>query len=219
MHTGHIVVEKADYEYRMRPATGECSIFNFTAGFYEQFISDYNLQQSFFFSNSSILSLLLNSSPEMDYLHYQVLKGVATAGKLEMDNMVLELVRQIVGCITDRTLETELPESLRKNHMRTVEMAKEYMNEHFASDISLKDLAAYCCISPFHFSRVFKKFTGYSPHQYLLNIRLKHAQLLVRNTSQPVSDVCFSSGFNSLDYFSTAFKQKYKMSPTRYRKE
>lgn len=219
MHTGHLIVEKPDYEYRLRPAAGECSIFNFTDAFYEQLVNDYDLKKMFFFSNESILSLLLKSSAEIDYLHFQILKNIGNAGKLEIDNLVLELIQRLIGCITNKVPDTELPSSLLKNHMTTVEKAKEYMNENFPSDISLQDLAAHCCVSPFHFSRTFKKFTAYSPHQYLLNIRLKHAEMLVRNTSRPIADVCFSSGFNSIEYFATAFRQKYKMNPTQYRKE
>jgi AraC family transcriptional regulator len=219
MHTGHMIVEKPDYEYRLRPAAGECSIFNFTDAFFEQMVIDYDLKKTFFFSNESILSLLVKTSPEIDYLHFQILKKIGSAGKLEIDNLVLGLVQQIVECITNKTLDTELPPSLRRNHMATIENAKEYMNENFFTDISLQDLAARCCVSPFHFSRTFKKFTDYSPHQYLLNIRLKHAEMLVRNTTQPIADVCFSSGFNSIEYFATAFRQKFGMNPTRYRKE
>jgi AraC family transcriptional regulator len=219
MHTGHLIVEKPDYEYRLRPAAGECSIFNFTDAFYGQLVNDYDLKKMFFFNNESILSLLLKSSAEIDYLHFQILKNIGNAGKLEIDNLVLELIQHLIGCITNKTPDTELPSSLLKNHMTTVEKAKEYMNENFFCDISLQDLAAHCCVSPFHFSRTFKKFTAYSPHQYLLNIRLKHAEMLVRNTSRPIADACFSSGFNSIEYFATAFRQKYKMNPTQYRKE
>jgi AraC-like DNA-binding protein len=219
MHTGHMIVEKPDYEYRLRPAKGECSIFNFTDAFYEQMVNDCDLKKTFFFSNESILSLLVKTSPEIDYLHFQILKKIGSAGKLEIDNLVLVLVQQIVERITNKTLDAELSPSLRRNHMATIEKAKEYMNENFVTDISLQDLAAHCCVSPFHFSRTFKKFTDYSPHQYLLNIRLKHAEMLVRNTSQPIADACFSSGFNSIEYFATAFRQKFGMNPTQYRKE
>jgi AraC family transcriptional regulator len=218
MHTGHVVVEKADYQYRLRPSAGECSIFNFTTTFYERFLEDYNLKGSFFFSNPNLLSIVLNSSPEIDYLHYQVLKNVPEAGKLEIDNLVLEMLQQIVECITSRQLALEIPATLKKIHMTTIEKAREYMNAKFFNDISLNELSDHCCVSPFHFSRIFKKFTSYSPYQYLMNIRLKHAEMLVRNTSTPMTDICFSSGFNSTGHFATAFKEKYGMNPTLYRK-
>jgi AraC family transcriptional regulator len=219
MHTGHIIVEKSDYEYRMRPAAGCCSIFNFSASFYEQFIHDCDLKRLFFFSNANLLSLLLVSSPDVDYLHHQIMKGVTTAGKLEMDSLVLGLVQQITSSITDRILDKELPASIRKNHISTIEKAKEYMNENFIDDISLKEVAEHCHTSPFHFCRTFKMFTSFSPHQYLLNIRLAHAERLLRSSTLPVADICFSSGFNSIEHFATTFKQKNKVTPTQFRKE
>lgn len=219
MHTGHIIIEKADYEYKLRPATGACTIFNFTKSFYHQLINDYQLGNSFFFSNSNLLSLLLKSSPEIDYLHHQILKNIMGAGKLEIDSLVLSLVQQITGCFTDKMFCHELPASLRRNHIPTIERAKAYINEKFVDDISLQELSDHCHTSSFHFCRTFKKFTSYTPHQYLLNIRLKHAEVLLRNTELPVADICFSSGFNSLEHFATAFKQRHKVSPTQYRRQ
>jgi transcriptional regulator GlxA family with amidase domain len=41
--------------------------------------------------------------------------------------------------------------------------------------------------------------------------------MLLRNTARPVADIAFSSGFNSIEHFSAAFKQKYKNAPAAYR--
>jgi AraC family transcriptional regulator len=50
-----------------------------------------------------------------------------------------------------------------------------------------------------------------------LNIRLKHAEMLLKNSSMSISEISFSAGFNSAENFATAFKQRYKMNPTKYR--
>lgn len=218
MHTGHLIVEKADYTYKLRPTAGECSIFNFTGSFYNKLIEENNLQGSFFFSNDNLLSLLLKSSPEIDYLHHQILQQVYHAGKLEMDTLVFSLVQQIVQCFTDKPFGDDLPSSLMKNHIGTIEKAKALMNDKFAEDLSLQDLSTHVGCTPFHFCRTFKRITSYSPHQYLLNLRLKHAEMLVRNTTMPIADISFSSGFNSLEHFTTTFRQKYGVSPSGYRK-
>jgi len=218
MHTGHIIVEKPDYEYRMRPAAGQCSIFNFSADFYRQTVQEYHNTASFFFSNANILSIVLNSGPETDYLHHQVMRKVATRDKLAIDNLVLRLVEQVLSGLSGKVDEAiTLPASLRKNHIGMIERAKEYMNEHFSTDISLQDLAGHCHMSLFHFARVFKRITGHTPYQYLLNIRLKHARILLHSTRLPVTDICYTSGFNNADYFTTLFRQKYGMSPSQYR--
>lgn len=218
-HSGHILIDKPNYEYRLRPSAGECSIFNFTFNFYRQLVEDCNLKYSFFFSNANILSLMLKAAPETEYLHHQIMKKVGHAGKLEMDNLVLELLRNIVATLTNEIPEEGLNASMRCYHLRTIEQAKEYINENFASDISLYELARHCCVSPFHFSRIFKKFTAYTPHQYLLNIRLKHGEMLLKNSASLVSDISFLSGFNSVEYFATAFKSRYMMSPSQFREK
>jgi AraC family transcriptional regulator len=218
MHTGHIVIDKPNYEYTLRPATGECSIFNFINEFYRQITDDLNLKHSFFFSNPNILSLLLKTSPETEYLHYQILKKTCEGPRLEMDNLVLELLKQIIFIITNSTPDDQMEVSFKTHQLSTIERAKAYINEKFATDISLYEISSYSHVSPFHFSRIFKKFTSFSPYQYLLNVRLKHSELLLKNTSMLISEISFSSGFNSAEHFATAFKQRYGMSPTQYRK-
>ncbi|MBC8151597.1 MAG: helix-turn-helix transcriptional regulator, partial [Bacteroidetes bacterium] len=218
MHTGHVVVEKADYQYRLYPATGQCSIVNFSPTFYELLTAEYDLKNSFFFGNANLLSLLLTSSPTIDYLHYQIVSSTQTAAKLTIDNLVLELVQHILRLIENNVFANEVAPSLQKNHLTTVEKAKEYMQAHFSEDISLLELSNRCCVSPFHLCRIIKQFTAYSPHQYLMTLRLMHAERLLRNTSVPIVDVCFSSGFNSIEYFATVFKQHYNRNPTQYRK-
>jgi AraC family transcriptional regulator len=217
-HSGQMIIEKPNYMYRLRPANGECSIFNFTDAFYQQFIEDLNLKTSFFFANENLLSLTLKASPECEYLHFQILQNLQTIGKLEMDCLVMELLHHIVGIINNEKYAFEIDGALRKFHLPTVEQAKEYIHHHFTDDISLQEISTYSCVSPFHFSRIFKKITGFSPIQYLQSIRLKHSEMLLRNTSLPVTDIALSSGFTTGEYFATVFKQKYKTSPTQFRR-
>ncbi|HEY0670141.1 MAG TPA: AraC family transcriptional regulator [Sphingobacteriaceae bacterium] len=217
IHSGYIVIDKPNYEYSLRPSAGDCSIFNFTNDFYRQLLEDLNLKYSFFFGNNNILSLLLKANPEIDYLHHQIMKRSIQGGKLEVDNLVIELLRSIIALITNSSAEAEINDSLRKYHLKTIEKAKEYIQEHFPKDISLCEISGYACVSPFHFSRVFKQLTSYTPHQYLQNVRLKHGEMMLKSGNLPIADISILSGFNTAEYFATAFRQKYKMSPTDYR--
>jgi AraC family transcriptional regulator len=217
MHTGHIIVEKADFEFGLRPARGLCTIFNFSEGFYQQLLCDYHLEHSFFFSNKNLLSVLVQSNPETEYLHHLILRAAPTAGKLEMDNLVFELVNRVVQLITNTDVNIPLDDFLLKYHLSTVEKAKAYMTENFYKDIALKDIAASANISMFHFGRIFKKITQFTPNQYLTGVRLKHAELLLKNSSAQVKEVCYSSGFSNAEYFSSTFKKKYRISPVEFR--
>ena len=219
LHTGHVIVEKADYTYRLRPATGSCSIVNFSADFYKQFIEEYRLRYSSFFANPNLLTLMLTTSPTIDYLHHQILHTLHQAGKLELDHLVLDLVQQVVERVENSPLTEPISSALKAFHLSSIEQAKAYLNSQFNRDLSLLDLASHCCVSPFHLGRLFKACTGYSPHQYLVRVRLTHAEQLLRQSTIPVADVCYSSGSNSLEHFATAFRQHYNLSPTQYRKQ
>ncbi|MEJ7683015.1 MAG: AraC family transcriptional regulator [Segetibacter sp.] len=143
-------------------------------------------------------------------MHYQIIKKVNNTGKLEIDNLVLELLKQIVSTITNSLPDDEVDEALKTHHLITMERAKEYMNEKFATDISLFEISSYSYVSPFHFSRIFKKFTSFSPYQYLQNIRLKHAEMLLKNTTLPIAEISFAAGYSSAEYFATALSRSIK---------
>jgi AraC family transcriptional regulator len=218
MHSGYILLEKPGCDYRMRPSAGAVTIFNFTDEFRQQCTTDLQLEQSYFFGNQNLLSVILQSTPATDYLHHQVLNNLNDAGKLEMDTRVIELFSEAAGIITNHSAEVDTPVASKFNRLTTVERAKEYMNTHFSNDISLQEVALNSFISPFHFSRLFKKITSFSPHQYLQQVRLKHAEMLLKNSNLPVADIAYNSGFSSTAYFATAFKQHYKANPLQYRK-
>ncbi len=217
-HSGQVIIEKPNFKYRLRPANGECSLFNFTDVFYQQFIEDLNLKNSFFFGNENLLSLSMKASPECEYLHFHIMQNLVVIGKLEMDCLVLELLHHVLAIINNASYQFELDAALKKFHLPTLERAKDYIHQHFKEDISLQEISAYSYVSPFHFSRIFKKMTSFSPIQYLQNIRLKHCEMLLRNTNLPIAELALSAGFSSAEYFATVFKQKYKTSPTRYRR-
>jgi AraC-like DNA-binding protein len=129
----------------------------------------------------------------------------------------MEVVHTVLRHVTNYNPDQTLSMRLKKNHLLTIEKAKEFITRNFANDISLIDIADYCNVSPFHFSRIFKTFTTISPHQFLLSVRLKNSELLLKETSLPVADVAFSSGFNSIEHFTAAFRHKYKSPPARFR--
>ncbi len=176
------------------------------------------LKAHWFFSNKDIQSLLLRTNPQIEQLHYALLQAARQLSpvKLEMDSIVMEIMEEILSLFTNYEMPRVIPARLKKHHLVRIETAKQYLNENLARNISLQELAEHCCISPFHFSRIYKAFTGYAVYQYLQLMRLKHAEMLLA-TALPVADIAFQSGFNSIDYFSSAFKKQYKLSPSAFR--
>lgn len=93
-----------------------------------------------------------------------------------------------------------------------------YINEHFREDISVEEMASLAGLSQYHFIRVFKKETGFTPHEYLINTRIATAKYLLKNSRRSIKDICFASGFSSESIFCGAFKRHQGMTPMQYRK-
>ena len=98
-----------------------------------------------------------------------------------------------------------------------IETVISYINEHFKEDLPDKVLASAAGLSSYHFIRVFKRETGFTPHEYVINTRLSNARYLLRNTAMSVKDICFSCGFSSESAFCITFKKRAKMTPAQYR--
>lgn len=99
----------------------------------------------------------------------------------------------------------------------TVKQAIAYIEEHYSEKIDLQDLASHVNLSPFHFSRVFKKQTNFTPHQYLINYRVNQAKRLLFHSNLSINEIAFQCGFNSVSHFTTTFKSQTNFSPKQYR--
>lgn len=94
-----------------------------------------------------------------------------------------------------------------------------YINEHFSEYISLEKMAENANLSPFHFTRIFTKETGFTPHQYLINTRISVAKFMLKSSETPIKDIAFSTGFNSESSFCTTFKKWENLTPSQYREK
>jgi AraC-like DNA-binding protein len=95
--------------------------------------------------------------------------------------------------------------------------AKDYADVRYAEPLDVDDLARVAGWSRAHFSRQFQRAFGSSPHAYLLSRRLERAAALLRNTDQPVTEICFAVGLRSVGSFTSSFGRAYGMPPTAYR--
>ena len=94
---------------------------------------------------------------------------------------------------------------------------KRYIDKHFDQEINLDLLAHLHITSKYHLIRVFKRYYGTTPRQYLINKRIEMAKKELK-TGKSVSDTCYAIGFDSLNSFSNLFKAKTGMSPSVYKR-
>ncbi len=93
-----------------------------------------------------------------------------------------------------------------------------YLEEHYSENLTIERMAAVSNYSESHFSKLFKQLTGDSFTQYLKNYRLETALSRIRNEKTKISQIAIECGFSNLSYFSRAFNEKFKISPSEYRK-
>lgn len=92
-----------------------------------------------------------------------------------------------------------------------------YITEHLQEELSLEQLAKQASLSSFYFCRLFKKETGFSPHEYVIEARINAARYFLQSTRMSIKDICFSCGFSSESSFCTTFKKKTGLTPSHFR--
>lgn len=93
----------------------------------------------------------------------------------------------------------------------------EFIDANLENDISLADLAAVAELSSFHFSRAFRKSTGKTPQQFVMQQRLERAKVLLARPDLPIVEVSLRSGFKNQSHFSTWFRKYTNFTPKLWR--
>lgn len=93
----------------------------------------------------------------------------------------------------------------------------DYITEHFASNITISDLASACNVSISALERRFRKHFGKPPHQYLTDIRLEHARHLLQESDKAVGTIALETGFSDHSHFTRSFRRRYGLSPREER--
>lgn len=95
---------------------------------------------------------------------------------------------------------------------------RQYIDDHYTEDLTLKTLGERFYISPSRISHVFRAALGYTPINYLSRRRIGEAQSLLIMTRRSITDIAMSVGFRNLTNFNLLFKKYVGLSPKTYRK-
>jgi len=106
-----------------------------------------------------------------------------------------------------------------KSNTRIIEKAVEYINNHITEQITVESISQHTGYSKFHFCRIFKEITGFTPTTYVNMQKIKFAHTMLSDTDTTVNDVAFKFGFKSTAYFSTTFKKYTGINPGDIKKK
>ena len=94
-----------------------------------------------------------------------------------------------------------------------------FIHEHFGSKIGLEDIAEAGQVSKSTCIRLFHKYTGKSPIDFLNNYRLQMSAEKLVTTSEQITEIAYACGFGQPSYFNRLFLKEYNMTPNQYRKQ
>ena len=94
-----------------------------------------------------------------------------------------------------------------------------FIHEHFSSKIGLEDIAEAGQVSKSTCIRLFHKYTGKSPIDFLNNYRLQMSAEKLVTTSEQITEIAYDCGFGQPSYFNRLFLKEYNMTPNQYRKQ
>lgn len=90
----------------------------------------------------------------------------------------------------------------------------DYIQENYAESFTLDDLARYSAISKFHMCRIFKEVTFVTINQFITQLRLEQAQMLLLDEHRSITEIALETGFKSLSYFTKIYKRYYGYPPS-----
>lgn len=105
-----------------------------------------------------------------------------------------------------------------QEELASVKSMVSYVKENHAGKVTLSEIAQAGQTSKTKCSQLFREYLDASPIDFLITYRLERSRALLDRTDKPIADIAGECGFSSQGYYSKAFKQKYGMAPSEYRK-
>ena len=152
-----------------------------------------------------LLSLLKESTERQE--------GYRLAQKARVYDLLLLLLRGM-------PMEQEAPgeRTRRLGRLERLEKVLAHVERHYDRTIPLEEVAALANYSVYHFTRFFRETTGMTFHEYVSQYRIEKSVALLLHTSDPVTEIVYSSGFSSAKTFNRVFHRIMGCSPSTYRK-
>jgi len=133
---------------------------------------------------------------------------------LQMDSR--DFFDWISGRISDCSEENSSRSTRRSQRIQ--DDVHRYIEENYADDnLSLNMLACHFGITANYLSGMFKKMFGMNFSAFLEQVRMRHAQRLLKDTTLTIDDVALKTGYTNSDSFRRAFKRTFGVNPTQYR--
>ncbi|QWU16527.1 two-component system, response regulator YesN [Paenibacillus sophorae] len=110
-------------------------------------------------------------------------------------------------------------EPLKRSGEKAIDVALQYIKEHYCEDLSLEKMASVVFLNPAYFSQLFKLKTGLGYKEYVTSLRLEQAKLLLLNTQLKLTEIAERVGYQDMRHFTQMFRKRFQITPTEYRQQ
>lgn len=151
--------------------------------------------------------------PRGDYFA-DIFRELAIQPHLNSDTtkfLIKELIFMLNACVCRNNYQM-----VRKKSVSS-DIVLRYLTENFDKKINLDTLAKKANVDKSYLIRLFKKDFGYTPIEYLIKLRLEHAQYLILNTNLNISEISRLCGYNTPSFFIEQYKKAYGKTPKNQR--
>lgn len=133
--------------------------------------------------------------------------------KLEVSAHILLLISALVNFYVPDL------EKVSNDTFFKIQSALDYINKHYAEKIYTSTLSNILKICDDHFIRMFKEAMHMTPNQFIVNVRIQQAMILLSSTLLPISEIAERVGFSSYAHFCNTFIKKNNITPISYRQK
>lgn len=174
-------------------------------------LAEHFLQHPLFLENKPVIDVGIREDIRSLYFRIEDLIKAEKPGFQKIaSGMVIELLGSLVS------LENQKPFTGRRLEA-IIEEVRYNIRTNVEKDVDWQQIANGYCLGYSYFRKMFRKYTGMSPHQYHLELKLLKAKELLVSTDKSVKEICFETGFQSCNYFSRLFKEKIGVNPSEFR--
>lgn len=134
----------------------------------------------------------------------------SVSGDVQASSLLTTIMTRCVTAAGEEGKRSDLPSYVMD--------VRDYINLNYTERITLDDLSQKLSVNKYYLQKLFKRYMGLSPNEYLIRTRLTRAKEMLRTTNQSISQISMDVGISNIGHFISLFKQHEGITPNAYRK-
>ncbi len=204
---GYFISCKKPHIYYAKKCGWKSTVLHINGSLCDDFFESYEKTGVYKFSNTAC--------PSYEMMQFQVIQSTQKVYPYQeyRINCLIDLLLSELLASTEHAACAE-----QNNNTEVITSVLDYVHANFASNIVFEKLAKEFGISRTLLFENFKRYTGFTPANYLMQLRIKQAKLLLKTSNNSIEEIATQIGFNDAGHFSQIFKKEVGTTPLKYRK-